>query len=100
MTAQIIITYKLVVYICLFLTMFLRITDEKRRDYSVHIAKIILMFYSLFMSGYLIRLICIDHDFIVTHLYIFESITNTLFLILMMTKVKNDTIFKHEENNK
>lgn len=88
------------VYFFLFFSFFLKITDEKKRDLPRHLALILIMFYTLFMSSYLFRHIYITPEILVSRHYLYESITNTFFLILVFTNVRKDIFFKSYNNLK
>lgn len=87
------------IYGALFLTFFIKLTDEKERDYHRKIAYALLMFCCLFFSVMLFKeSFVFDKQHI--RFNIIETIFNFLILLLMWTKIKEDKMFDKLKKNK
>ena len=86
-----------IIYGGLFGTFFIKLTDQKERDFCRKLAYFLLMFCSLFFSVTLFKQSFIfDNNSNFIKINIVETIFSALILFLMWTKVKEDKFFKRK----
>ena len=84
-----------IIYGGLFGTFFIKLTDQKERDFCRKLAYFLLMFCSLFFSVTLFKQSFVfDNNSNFIRINIVETIFSALILFLMCTKVKEDKFFK------
>ena len=84
-----------IIYVGLFFTFFIKLTDEKERDFSMKIACGLLMLCTLFFSVTLFKELFVFEGKPQIKFNLIETIFNGLFLFFMWTKVKEDKMFSN-----
>ena len=84
-----------IIYVGLFFTFFIKLTDEKERDFAKKIAYGLLMLCSLFFSVTLFKESFVFEGKPQIEFYLIETIFNGLILFFMWTKIKEDKIFSN-----
>ena len=84
----------LLIYCGLFGAFFIKLTDEKERDFIRKLSYCLLMLCTLFFSVFLFKEVFVNKEKPVINFNYVETIFNFIILILMWTKVKDDKFFK------
>lgn len=90
-----ILIFNWIIYGGLFFTFFIKLTDEKERDFSRRIAYGLLLLCTLFFSVTLFKESFVYSGKPQINFNIIETIFNGLILFFMWTKVKEDKIFSN-----
>ena len=84
-----------IIYGGLFFTFFIKLTDEKERDFARKIAYGLLMLCTLFFSVTLFKELFVFEGNPQIKFNLIETIFNGLILFFMWTKVKEDKMFSN-----
>ena len=90
---KMILIFNCIIYGGLFFTFFLKLTDEKERDFARKIAYGLLMLCTLFFSVTLFKESFVFEGNPQIKFNLIETIFNGLILFFMWTKVKEDKMF-------
>ena len=90
---KMILIFNSIIYGGLFFTFFIKLTDEKERDFSRKIAYGLLMLCTLFFSVTLFKESFVFEGKPQIKFNLIETIFNGLILFFMWTKVKEDKLF-------
>ena len=90
---KMILIFNSIIYGGLFFTFFIKLTDEKERDFSRKIAYGLLMLCTLFFSVTLFKESFVFEGKQQIKFNLIETIFNGLILFFMWTKVKEDKLF-------
>lgn len=95
---NLILILNIVSYLILFFVVFIKVTDEKQRKPIEKLSLIFLMLWSLFLTAYLIDTFLnnIDKPLNVA-LNSYEIITHILIIVFLITKIKDDKIFRRND---
>ena len=88
----------IVSYLILFFLVFIKVTDEKKRKPIEKLSLVLLMLWSLFLTAYLTETFLnnIDKPLNVA-LNSYEIITHILIIVFLITKIKDDKIFRKND---
>ena len=92
---KMILIFNWIIYGGLFFTFFIKLTDEKERDFSRRIAYGLLLLCTLFFSVTLFKESFVYSGKPQINFNIIETIFNALILFFMWAKVKEDEIFSN-----
>ena len=92
---KMILIFNCIIYGGLFFTFFLKLTDEKERDFARKIAYGLLMLCTLFFSVTLFKESFVFEGNPQIKFNLIETIFNGLILFFMWTKVKEDKMFSN-----